>query len=504
MPFLLMIFLTLVCLPEPQTWWPPLGVPSVLWSVCWTVLSVLLVGWYARYVNLQLVRSLLLEPGQRHAILRRYELRRVALQAFHLISYVVVLIIFGWGWAVGQFSLSPDSELPAAELLVLAPFLIGQFLCWNWDYDAERALHPLTATGVAGNHAADTGGTVRRGRLSWVLFQARQKLALVFLPVLLLILLKEGMRLVPQATLREFGGTVNFFACLALMVIFITLPWMVRVALGLQPLPDGPIRRRLIAASRRLGLRCSDLLLWNTRSGMANAMVIGIVPWVRYVVFTDRLLEEFSPDEVEAVFGHEVGHVKHQHMLYYFGFLMVSFAVLVGVGKVIGILIQECFGITLDLLPEKLQNFGSLAVLPMIGLMLSYIFLVFGFLSRRCERQADIFGCKAVSCGAPVCLGHRPDTPLPQGRLHLCPTGIHTFISALEKVAQVNGINRDRPGFLHSWQHSTIGRRVAFLQGLLSNPQVERDFQRRVLLMKWALFVTLGFALLLLYATSSM
>ena len=30
-------------------------------------------------------------------------------------------------------------------------------------------------------------------------------------------------------------------------------------------------------------------------------MVIGIVPWIRYVVFTDRLLEDFTEEEVENI-----------------------------------------------------------------------------------------------------------------------------------------------------------------------------------------------------------
>ena len=61
---------------------------------------------------------------------------------------------------------------------------------------------------------------------------------------------------------------------------------------------------------------------------MANAMIVGLVPWLRYVIFTDRLLEEFSEDEIEAVFGHEIGHVRHQHMPYYLGFLALSLGAL--------------------------------------------------------------------------------------------------------------------------------------------------------------------------------
>jgi hypothetical protein len=80
----------------------------------------------------------------------------------------------------------------------------------------------------------------------------------------------------------------------------------------------------------------------------------------------------------------------------------------------------------------------------------------------------------------------------------LCPTGVRTFIYALEKVAQVNGINRERPGFLQSWQHGSIARRVAFLYGLLKDPAAEPRFQRRVALVKWGLVGALGAVLAVL------
>jgi Zn-dependent protease with chaperone function len=509
MPFLLMIFLTLVCLPELRDWPAPWGIQSSAWSISWTLFIVAFVAWNAWRINHQLVVALSAQVPQRSVGVRRYERQRFVSQILLLVGYMLTLVVFGWGWTVGQFGSAESAAaggFPGSEVLLLAPFLLAQLLCWTWDYDADRALHPSPPREEGIPQTATTSRRPRDGRIAYVIFQARQKLALVFLPVLLLIFLKEALRLIPRQALEGWEGVVDVIACLMLLAVFVTLPWMVRFALGLRPLPDGPIRSRLLAASRRLGFRCSGLLLWNTRSGMANAMVIGIIPWIRYVVFTDRLLEEFTPQEVEAVFGHEVGHVKHQHMLYYFGFLLVSFAVLGALGKVADVFLREYFGTEgwLGFLSDtfNLHNHGYLAVLPMIGVLLSYIFVVFGFLSRRCERQADIFGCKAVSCTSQVCLGHPAELALPRGYLGLCPTGIHTFISALEKVAVVNGINRDKPGFLHSWQHSTIGRRVMFLQQVLVNPQLEQKFQSRVRLVKWALFITLSCTLAALYATN--
>ena len=62
-------------------------------------------------------------------------------------------------------------------------------------------------------------------------------------------------------------------------------------------------------------------------------------------------------------------------------------------------------------------------------------------------------------------------------------------------MAVLNGISRDKPGWLRSWQHSTISHRIDFLQRVLADRAVERRFQRRVRLIKWALF--LGMAVLL-------
>jgi STE24 endopeptidase len=143
----------------------------------------------------------------------------------------------------------------------------------------------------------------------------------------------------------------------------------------------------------------------------------------------------------------------------------------------------------------------DLVVLPLISLIGAYIFVVFGFLSRRCERQADIYGCRAVSCGQPNCLGHDAGVALAPRARGLCRTGILTFVSALEKVAYLNGISRDKPGWLQSWQHSTIARRVEFLQRLLVNPAIEMDFQRRVRAVKWLSLIILGSVLVILGET---
>jgi hypothetical protein len=88
---------------------------------------------------------------------------------------------------------------------------------------------------------------------------------------------------------------------------------------------------------------------------------------------------------------------------------------------------------------------------------------------------------------------------LAAGGAGLCPTGIRTFIGALERVAEINGISRSRPGWLQSWLHSTFARRIDFLQRILADPAAEVRFQRGVRRIKWSLGLGLAVALAVLY-----
>jgi STE24 endopeptidase len=520
MSFLLMVFLTLVCVvadkpPLPQ--WPTTPEQSALL----TGVAVLLVGLHAFWVSRRVSWPLARDPARRERLLARYERWRFLHQLLQFGVYILALAVVGWGWAVRVYwhwdepplpnALYPQA-LPGLELWTLAPFLVGQILTWLFFYDADRAAHRAAHRLLEADPFAQTWLEARPapsaafgGRWSYVGFQLRQKLALVFIPVLLLIVHKELFR--PDDG-RQAGSLASFALSILLVLgVFIGMPLLIRLALGLKPLPPGLLRDRLLATGKRLGFRFSDILLWNTRSGMANAMVIGLVPWLRYVVFTDRLIEEFPEEEVEAVFGHEIGHLRHQHMLYYLVFLLTSMAVL---GLVTENYLVRLLGQASQALAEEAPWLGpslaellgpgsSLALFSVVAVLLVYIFAVFGFLSRRCERQADVFGCRALSCLDPACEGHTEETPLPCRGRGLCATGIHTFIRALEKVALINGISRDRPGFLQSWQHSTIARRVAFLRGLLAEPDVEPAFQARLWRVKAGLLAGLlaGLAVLL-------
>ena len=335
MHFLLLVLLALACLPDSKTDWPQPPWDGTAISTLLTGLAVAVTVLLAYRIARQARKatpSFLADEQLTH-----YEHSRGRHQWLLFAFFAVELVVLGWGHAVGQWQTTYDLPLP--ELFILAPFLASLLLSWACFYDVERGqvnraefLEPPavvdTVASFAGNPAAALNRPRSRGgRWSYVLFQARQRLALVCVPLGMLLVMKELARRVPQDTWDHWRLPLQFGVVAIVLATLIALPWFVRLALGLVPLPDGALKKRLLDTAHRLRFRCSGFLLWRTRRSMANAMVVGILPWPRYVIFTDRLLEEFTAEEVEAVLGHEIGHIKHGHMPFYLAFLMTSFLI---------------------------------------------------------------------------------------------------------------------------------------------------------------------------------
>jgi Zn-dependent protease with chaperone function len=458
LPFLVLLVLALVCLQER---WP--APPGWLGAGGAAVLTGLGLAGFAAvtaWTGRRLSRNLYGELAARDALLAACGRQRRRLVLGLIALYLLTLYLLGWGWAARSFLAFAPWTAPGLELLVLAPFLAGLFLLWFFAYDVERAVRETSSRAQDGPFP---------GRGAYVVLQARHNLILALPPLLLLGLQQLVLCLLPDDLRRSEWLLPALAACL-LAGVFVGIPWFLRLFLGLRPLPEGPLRDRLLAAARRLRFRCNDILLWDTRNTIANAMVTGPLPLLRYVVLTDRLVRDMTPEEIEAVFGHEVGHIKHHHMLFYFGFLLASLVVLVALWNTfVAVLGADALrGALSGALPwwdEWQDLYETVTLLPLLALVGAYLFVVFGYLSRRCERQADMYGCRAVSAAV--------------------------FVEALEKVARLNGISRDRPGWLSSWQHSTIARRVEFLRRLDAEPGLGPRFQRRVGLLKWGMIFSL-------------
>ncbi len=492
MPILLILLVTAACLELP---WPapPAGLSAgraVALSAVVTTLPVLLAATLSRWVALTLAR----DPNRRPEVLHGY-IRGRRWLSFGMIAVAIGVIVgCGWGWAIWHTLAvqhnGVNQLIPGAEALVPLPYILMLLGCWAAYHRAEMALHRTAPPEVAARRFWTLPG--------YVLFHARQLALLVLFPVALFAA-QQGLSRWFPVTVRSV--LYQFVAAAGGVLLVIFLPRRVKPLLGLKRLPAGPARDRLEATARRVDCRLTDLLVWPTRGAVANALVIGVTPWARYVILTDRLMENLQPDELDAVFGHEAGHVNRGHIGYYAGFFVLSAAV--ATAAVIG--------------AEQLFDYWGWTVsaghrpgwqaAPPVLLMCAYVFVVFGLVSRRCERQADVYGARAGSCGDPWCDGHTAETIQPLGDRHICRTGTLSLVQALGKVAALNGL--DNPGVplglwakawsrLRAWQHGPVGDRVEFLMRLADDPALADRYDREVGQFRWMVLGLLLAALLIL------
>jgi STE24 endopeptidase len=237
-------------------------------------------------------------------------------------------------------------------------------------------------------------------------------------------------------------GAGAFLAGYALLALVAPI-WLVPLFYRLTPLPDGPLRTRLLALAGRVGVPVAEVFVvdQSRKSRTANAAVTGLGRTRRILLF-DTLLREFTPDEVEAVLAHELAHQLHRDIPR--GLLVQGALTLVTFG------IAD-LGLRAGAQWLGLRGPADVAGLPLFGLVvllvgLATLPLANGW-SRHVERRADRFALRTIADPG-------------------------AFIGSMERLATLNLAERDphplEEFFLYS--HPSIGRRIAvarqFLHGL--------------------------------------
>src|SRR4051794_12994389 len=340
-----------------------------------------------------------------------------------LAVYALIVHVLGWSRLVLSTA-GLQGLVLVDDLAVLLPFILIQLLTWAGLYLAERALH----------------NSRPYPRLStYLLLRTRQSVGLV-LPVVLIFVVRQDVfaRFWPGWHQSAIAEPLEL-AGLALLILLVS-PLFVRLAWPTRPLPDGSLRRRLERVARRVGFRFTDLLVWDTGHIMVNACVTGVLPGFRYVLLTDELIDSLSPVEIAAVFGHEIGHVAHRHLPFFGFFFLGSLGVMAMTAQLFSM--SEGWIAGLPWVPASQLAWVTdiVETTAILGSLAVFMWLVFGHLSRRFERQADVFGCKVVSCGVSDCPPHfdledgavEAELASAVGRTPaLCPVGIEIFAHAL-------------------------------------------------------------------------
>jgi len=98
------------------------------------------------------------------------------------------------------------------------------------------------------------------------------------------------------------------------MLIFPT--WIAPLFNKFTPLTDASLKDRIQALAKRCDFAIQGLFVMDgsKRSAHGNAYFTGFGK-SRRIVFFDTLLSKLSPEEIEAVLAHELGHFKHKHII---------------------------------------------------------------------------------------------------------------------------------------------------------------------------------------------
>lgn len=353
-------------------------------------------------------------------------------------------ILFVFHFPLFVWSTLRLEEVPFVdELVLLLPFLS---LVGAHGWVATRADERLRGLDAAG---------LRN-------FGLRTFLGFACLPVLVMVFLQSiVLSWKPVVKL----GTIYPFAAWTLMLGLVVLslsaaPLYLRIVFRACPLPPGPKRERLEALARRAGFRSRELLLLDTGgSRISNAFIVGLHPQLRYVFFTDALYDAMSERDLECVMAHEMTHALRRHILYY---LFFSLAFLI-----FAIFVQEfLLGARAD---------GAVPAISSLGFAFVFWVLIFGFVSRRFETEADLVGMRLT--------GDRdPADPMARAR---------RFAGALHRVAELNGV----PPEAGSWRHFSIAHRSILVLQAEAMPEFGLRWERTCAALRTACLGALLFSL---------
>jgi STE24 endopeptidase len=163
------------------------------------------------------------------------------------------------------------------------------------------------------------------------------------------------------------------------------------------PLADASLKARIEALMARCGFRASGLFVMDgsKRSAHGNAYFTGFGQAKR-IVFFDTLLEKLTPEEIEAVLAHELGHYRRRHVWKRIGVLALAS---LGFLWLLGVLIEapwfyEGLGMASHGTAPALVLFSL--VIPVFTFPLSPLMSAF---SRRHEYEADAYAAQQTRAG---------------------------------------------------------------------------------------------------------
>jgi len=322
-------------------------------------------------------------PLEDHQKAADYTLAKIRIGRWDILLDAIVLL----GWTLGgglswlfqwwqPWDLAPTVT---GVLFILSVFLINglialPFSAWQtFGVEARFGFNRTTVGRFIGDHLLQTLLAIALGGpLLWVLLW-----------------------------LMAYAGTLWWLWAWAVWMGFsLFISWAYPVVIAplfnkFTPLADKTLRARIQRLLERNGFRSKGVFVMDgsRRSGHGNAYFTGLGRNKR-IVFYDTLLEGLTPEEVEAVLAHELGHYKRHHVHKLLG--VTALLSLLGLA-LLGWLAQQpwfYFGLGVS----EMNNAAALVLFIMVTPVFTRFFEpVMTWMSRRHEFEADDFAASQVN-----------------------------------------------------------------------------------------------------------
>ena len=268
---------------------------------------------------------------------------------------------------------------------------------------------------------------------SWIWDEVKGWLIGLVIATLLVEMIYNIIRLAPFkwwiVVWLVYNGLAIFFAQIAPVVLF---PLFYKF----RPLENDELAKRLIRLSERAGTRVRGVYEWklSEKSKKANAALAGLGA-TRRIIIADTLLQDFTPEEIEAVLAHELGHHVHKHIL-------KSIGLQVGLSLIGFWIVAETLTFCVDrslFAIERQYDFASLPLVVLMATVMSFVLMpLMNAYSRQKEREADRYSLESIP-------------------------KIEPFITSMNKLADSNLAERSPSRLVEIWFHShpPIAKRIA-------------------------------------------
>ena len=334
-------------------------------------------------------------------------------------AFLIVLLVSGWSGWLRDLALrdSFQNYTLAVFIYLFLLLLIGKALSIGLDYYGFRL-------------ERDFQLSTQRLR-SWLWDEAKGFLVGLVLGGIVVELVYFLIRQWPQHWW--------ILAWAIFMVLFVVMAQLAPVVLfpifyKFEPLENEDLRRRLVLLSEHAGTRVRGVYRWklSEKTKKANAALTGLGN-TRRIILADTLLDNYAPEEIEAVLAHELGHQVHRHILK--SILVQAGITLLGFWAANWVL---HYSVDHHMF-EELSDFANLPLLAITASVISLLLMpALNAYSRFNERQADRYAFESIATVEP-------------------------FISSMNKLASQNLAERTPAKWIEVLFHShpAISKRVA-------------------------------------------